>query len=494
MKPSARPIGQLWLREHYQLPTPAAAVESYVGSTSRMTRITGAQTSEMYPLRYAVDDTLEGHLRFAMRYEPLDMGVISGVMRAAAQTEVLEWLTREPTSQYARRAWFLYERFSGHIIDIPLPATRNWVAALDVDLQLVGPARRSARHHVIDNLLGNERLCVTVRKSERLVSAIASRDALRAKAQSVISAHDASVLRRASSYLYTKETRSTFAIERESPTPMRAERFVRALHAAATFAPDIESLVKLQQTIVEPRYAESSFRQSQNFVGETLGNDRERIHFICPKPEDVDDLMRGLRELFTLLANTQTDPVVAAAIVAFAFVFIHPFEDGNGRIHRFLLHAMLARHAFTPEGIIFPVSAIMERERRAYDDVLESFSKALFEWIDYDVIQGTRLLVRNATDHLYRFFDATAMAEYVYECITKTIDKDLIEELDYLTRFDAARSAVRSIVDMPDQRLTLFVKLVLQNNGVLSAAKRAQFVELTDEELSAMQLAVKAAE
>ena len=30
------------------------------------------------------------------------------------------------------------------------------------------------------------------------------------------------------------------------------------------------------------------------------------------------------------------DPIVAAAVLAFGFVYVHPFEDGNGRIHRYL--------------------------------------------------------------------------------------------------------------------------------------------------------------
>ncbi len=37
--------------------------------------------------------------------------------------------------------------------------------------------------------------------------------------------------------------------------------------------------------------------------------------------------------------------VVHAAVVAYGFVFLHPFEDGNGRIHRFLIHNILARMA-----------------------------------------------------------------------------------------------------------------------------------------------------
>ena len=56
------------------------------------------------------------------------------------------------------------------------------------------------------------------------------------------------------------------------------------------------------------------------------------------------------------------DPVLAAAVLAFGFVYAHPFEDGNGRIHRYLIHHILAERGFNPPGVVFPVSAaILDR-------------------------------------------------------------------------------------------------------------------------------------
>jgi Fic family protein len=37
----------------------------------------------------------------------------------------------------------------------------------------------------------------------------------------------------------------------------------------------------------------------------------------------------------------QIDAVIAAAMLAFGFVYVHPLEDGNGRIHRYLIHHIL---------------------------------------------------------------------------------------------------------------------------------------------------------
>jgi Fic family protein len=47
-------------------------------------------------------------------------------------------------------------------------------------------------------------------------------------------------------------------------------------------------------------------------------------------------------------------------------------QDGNGRIHRFLIHNILARRKFTPEGLMFPVSAVMLKNPADYDASLEA--------------------------------------------------------------------------------------------------------------------------
>ena len=37
--------------------------------------------------------------------------------------------------------------------------------------------------------------------------------------------------------------------------------------------------------------------------------------------------------------------------------------DGNGRIHRFLMHHVLAKRGYSPDGVIFPISAAILRDR-----------------------------------------------------------------------------------------------------------------------------------
>ena len=242
------------------------------------------------------------------------------------------------------------------------------------------------------------------------------------EARALIESYDPVILARAVDYLYTKETRSSFAIEGETPSASRTERFVAALRAAPGIDPaDKAALVRLQGDIVDRRYAASDWRNGQNFVGATVGGYREEVHFICPRPEDVPGLMDAWTALMRRVVEGGVPPVVAAAVSAFAFVFIHPFEDGNGRIHRFLMHHVLARRGYGPPDMILPVSAAILRDRRGYDAILESFSRPLFEFIRWRWTAGQELVVENDTSDLYRYFDATAFAEYLHDRVADTV-------------------------------------------------------------------------
>ena len=156
-------------------------------------------------------------------------------------------------------------------------------------------------------------------------------------------------------------------------------------------------------------------------MGATVGGYREDIHFVCPLPEDVPGLMEAWMSLTRRVVESRIDPVVAAAVSSFAFVFIHPFEDGNGRIHRFLIHHVLSRRGYSPPGVIFPVSAAILRDRRSYDETLETFSRATLGLIRWRWTAAREIVVDNETADLYRYFDATAFAEYLYDRVADTV-------------------------------------------------------------------------
>jgi hypothetical protein len=483
------PVGQLAVHQLLQLKLPPPATHSFVVDGARRSVVSDATVEECYPRQYATDGTLLGNLRFALKREPLDLRIVHAAMVAIGEPQLVAWMRDEPTGAFSRRAWFLYEALTGRTLDIDGAQIGNYVDALDSKLHFVGQPRNSSRHRVRDNLLGTREFCPVVRRTPKIEVMIAAD--IRAEAMALTSKYSADVLARSANFLITKETRSSFAIEGETPSSGREERFASALHAIPSIMHNSkEDIVALQRQIVDARYAATDWRDFQNFVGETTRGFGEHVHFICPRPQDVTRLMDGWMELTQRLIEAPLDPVIAAAVSAFAFVFVHPFEDGNGRIHRFMIHYVLAKGGFGPPGIVFPISASILRQMHLYDQALEAFSKPIMADIDWSFTAENAILVNNDTFDLYRFFDATPQVEYLYDRVVDTVRVDFKEELEFLDIFDSALAAIKRIIDMPDRKAALLAKLCLQNGRRLSGKERSQFSEVRDDEIERIQNAL----
>ena len=93
---SSTPIGLSWLRQKLQLAVPAPAIESYIVQGARRTEVRGRSTIEFYPRRYATDDTVVSHLRFAFRHEPVDIGVLVAALKKLDPTDIAASVQAEP--------------------------------------------------------------------------------------------------------------------------------------------------------------------------------------------------------------------------------------------------------------------------------------------------------------------------------------------------------------------------------------------------------------
>lgn len=176
--------------------------------------------------------------------------------------------------------------------------------------------------------------------------------------------------------------------------------------------------------------------------------------------------MNGLTA-FDRMAASNLDPVIAAAVLAFGFVYIHPFEDGNGRLHRILIHHVLAVRGFNPPGIVFPVSAVILDRIDSYRRTPESYSLRLLPLIQWTATEHGNVEVLNETADFYRFFDATPHAEFLFSCVARTVDVDLPAETAFLAGYDTFRRRVSALVDMPDRVMDLLFRFLRQHDGTL---------------------------
>ena len=449
------------------------------------------RVEEFFPASYWPGEAVLEHLEFALKYDGTNPALLTRIFRNVDEPEILAWLRAKPTGIYARRLWYWYEALTGRALPIPDLKQGNYIPLLDPEKYYTcRPGLRIRRQRVEDNLPGTARFCPLVRRTPKLAAYEAAD--LSGRCRRVAAAYPAELLKRATAYLYTKETRSSFELERLTLSANRVERFVALLELACRddFC-EKDRLIELQNRIVDPRFAEEQVRRTQNYVGETVNWNRERIHYVPPAPGELPDLLAGWIAAHRRLQDSEISPVIHAAVVAWGFVFLHPFEDGNGRIHRFLIHNILARRGFTPQDLMFPVSAVLLREPTEYDASLEAFSRPLMRLIEYRLDELGRMTVLADAADWYRFIDMTPQAEALFGFVERTIDHELVSELSFLSSYEAARAGIRELVDLPDRLLDLFIRFCLQNQGRLSAAKRAShFAFLTDDELVSLERAV----
>lgn len=216
----------------------------------------------------------------------------------------------------------------------------------------------------------------------------------------------------------------------------RASRWSKALGQAGLHKLSDEEFLRLQQIVIDDfRFVNPGYRSLGGFIGEHDRATRLPIpDHISARPEDLTVLMNGLMDTYELLKSSEYDPVLIATGIAFGFVFIHPLEDGNGRIHRYLINHILNETGFTTDGLIFPVSSVILERITQYRKILESYSFPRLTFIKWQATAQSNVEVLNETINLYRYFDATKQTEFLYECIAETVDKILPDEISFLKK------------------------------------------------------------
>jgi len=483
---TATPAGYAALIDAYRLTVPLPRRLAAISSRHRMLETTGWR---LYTPRHQPKPSLEGHLTFALKYEGLDLAVLKRLFLAVDPADIEAIVRAAPTGSYARRIWFLYEWLIGTTLDLPPADKGSYVPALDPEQQWSIAGANSPRHRVRNNLPGTPDFCPLVFRTPVLDAFIAMD--LAARARAVVDKVPRDIFRRTAAFLLLKDSKSSYVIEGEQPPQDRIQRWGRAIGEAGRAQLDLDELLRLQRIVIgDQRFVRLGLRRDGGFVGE---HDRETSapipEHISARPEDLASLVEGM-VAFDRGAEQGFDAVIAAAVLAFGFVYVHPLEDGNGRLHRYLMHHVLARRGYNPPGLHFPVSAAILDRIDDYRRVLESYSARLLPMIDWEPTANNNVRVLNDTADFYRFFDATPHAEFLYGCVQQTVEQDLPNETRFLQQFDRFRSIVQSIADMPDRTLDSLLGFLRQNAGRLSKrARQNEFEALREEEVDRIERA-----
>lgn len=486
------PVGSLWLQQHFQLNGYKLSHRSFIGSRDRVESYENGETEETFGPKYEpkVSDPLS-HIEFSLKYDDINFEFLKAVYQRIPVEDVVAYIAEKPSGKYGRYIGFFYEFLTGHQLSLIKPITGNYVYLLDNKKYITGKPLKNTRWHINDNLLGDNNFCPVIRRTKTLQTLLQSD--LKKQIEQLTKRYPPDIFYRATNYLYTKETRSSYEIEKEKPSPERVQRFITLLTKAGEQPGNVllseDNLTKLQNEIVDPRFAATGYRDFQNYIGQSLPNFKEMIYYVCPPPGYLNSIMQGL---MTVVAKTESaPPIVRAAVIAFGFVFAHPFEDGNGRLHRFLIHDMLTRDGIVPKGLIIPVSAHMLSNMKEYNQVLEAYSLPLMQRISYNKTSKGELIVTNPgeVEGYFRYPDLTVQCSYLAHTIEATITDDMMDELEFLLHYDEVKKELQAIVDMPDKDIDLIITFLHQNKGVFPNRRRKHFSKLTDQEIVAMEKA-----
>lgn len=475
------PVGYAALIDRYdlQLPLPprlsAIAGRHHPRSTSAW---------QLWTPRHRPQPTLAGELVFALKWEGVDLAVLAALFKSLPAGDIAAIVRATPTGGFARRIWFLHEWLTGRELDVDSPGKVRAVTVVDAGLQVAAlRATPSSRHRVTNNLPGTPRFCPMVRRTPELDAAVAA--GYDRRARQVIGRVHGDLVARAAAFLLLNDSKSSFAIEGERPSGARAARWAEAIGQAGAQRLTLAELERLQRLVIgDARFVRLGLRDEGGFVGthDRLTSEPLPEH-VSARPQDLPDLVAGIIDYAERAIDGGVDAVIAAAVIAFGFVYVHPFVDGNGRLHRWLIHHVLAAAGYSPPGLVFPVSAAILRRLDDYRRVLESYSAPLRSFVDWRATEDGNVEVLNETAGYYRYFDATAHAEFLYASVAQTVEHDLPDEVRFLESFDRFAAGVKEIVEMPQRQIERLRGFLQQGGGRLSKRAREQeFEALTDTE------------
>jgi hypothetical protein len=439
--------------------------------------------------RHKPQNSLYGNLVFSIKYEGINLLFFKKLFDTVDEVIIEEMVRSEPLSLFSRRIWFLYEWLTQRTLPVPDLKEGNYIPLLDDKLQYTkGKGDNSPRHRIRNNLPGTVNFCPLVSRSEKLEKYI--KEDLSEKTTGLLSKVHKDILLRTSAFLMLKDSKASFIIEGETPSASRATRWGKVIGQAGNRPLSKEELLRLQKIVIEnDRFIKMGFRKEGGFVG-----DHDRItgepipEHISARWQDLDILMDGLVDTDTLLEKSEFHPVLTAAVISFGFVIIHPFVDGNGRIHRYLIHHILAKREFTPQGIVFPVSAAILNSIDDYRKILESYSHPLLDFIEWETTKYNNVKVLNNTADYYKYFDATLQAEYLFDCIDYTVKIIIPDEVSFLKNYEQMKAWLDDNYEMPDKTVALLIRFLEQNNGTLSLrARTREFSVLKDDEISLIE-------
>ncbi len=480
---SCRLVGYAWLLEEYNLSLPLRVYCCISEKRLQSQRIKKEKWT-VFDAQLKVKESVSSHLVFALKHENIDMLLLKAILKRWGKEDIESYILQNPKKIMSKKLWFYYEFLLQERLSIDDLPHGKYDDLLDCESYIVKKnPLKSKRHKINNNLLGSSNFTPVIRKTTLLEKHRLNN--LDEEISKVIGTVSPSLMRRATSFLLLSDSKASFEIEGENAPQNRIESWGQIINEAGKKILSVAEIERLHAILFQDsRFTKIGLRDEGVFLGDRDRNSDPLPEFIGARSEDLEILMKHWLTLDISLKEDNIDPIFHAVIIAFSFVYIHPLEDGNGRIHRYLIHHVLASRGFYPKGMIFPISNVILDEIEKYRGILVTHTSPLMQAIEWETTDTHNVKVLNDTKDLYSYFDCTESCEFIYACVEKTISEILPYELHYLASFDKAFMAIDGMIAMPDNKIKMLITLIRQNNGTLSKKKKLKYFEyLSDSEL-----------
>ncbi|MBB3105466.1 Fic family protein [Azomonas macrocytogenes] len=472
--------GYALLHQQLQLTAVPLRLPAIVQPVTRLELI--GQTMAVPPAIAPAADDLLGHVLFALKHEGINLTILAQALPRIPAADFERMLQAAPNGIYIRKACYLREAFTGELLTQHTSVRGSFIQLFDPERYITRPGERNSKWRVEFNGLGDLTYCATVERTPEITDLLVH-DIL-GRARAFIESLPPVMMDRAINWAYLHETKDSFAIEREAPSEDKSRRFIQLLRQAHERQPLTEDyLVALQNaTVMNPYDLAAAFRHEQNHLAGSLQG-AAGVTYVPPQPDLCRELMESLMR-FANEAPLQIDPLVAAGVISFGFVLIHPFMDGNGRLSRFLIHQALCNAGALENGLLLPVSVAMKREERRYLEALQTFSRPVRDFWDVQWIDFGQLAFQFRGDNaVYRYWDATPCVAFTMAMAKHALEVELREEMAFLEGYDAVYQAVDERYDVRGSELANLVMMCLTNGGIVSKHRRKQYQYTVPEEV-----------
>ena len=223
---SEKSIGSTWLKQNFQFSNFKLSHESYLGTRSKVEVLQDGTIIETFQrAQYTLKaDTPLNHFEFALKYDDVQMNFFQAVLKCIPVKDIVDFVKSAPNFKSSRKIGFWYEFLTGERLPIEDRPTINYVNLLDPERYFTGVIEKNRRWRINNNLLGAVNFCPTIKRTDAISKVLAID--FSARLREISKKYPPEILKRANNYLYKKETRSSYQIEKENPTQERIERFV----------------------------------------------------------------------------------------------------------------------------------------------------------------------------------------------------------------------------------------------------------------------------